>query len=87
VSDPDGPANTTRATASANVVIRGLAAFGHFWWDFLVGDTPELFVATLVVIGLALALHRQRVVSILVVLAAVLVVLGLSVWRGRKQMK
>jgi hypothetical protein len=22
-----------------------------FWWDFLVGDTPELFVAALVIIG------------------------------------
>jgi hypothetical protein len=29
-------------------LVRG---FGRFWWDFLVGDTPELFVAALVIIG------------------------------------
>jgi hypothetical protein len=87
VSDPDQHAGESRRARAPNPVVRGLAVFGHFWWDFLVGDTPELFVATLVVIGLAVVLHRQRVVSILVLLAAVLIVLGLSIWRGRKQLK
>jgi hypothetical protein len=27
-------------------VWRLVRAFGHFWWDFLVGDTPELALAT-----------------------------------------
>jgi hypothetical protein len=31
--------------------VRLLRGFGMFWWDFLVGDTPELFVAALVIIG------------------------------------
>jgi hypothetical protein len=31
--------------------LRLLRGFGMFWWDFLVGDTPELFVAALVIIG------------------------------------
>ena len=26
---------------SAPVVVRWAAAFGRFWWDFLIGDTPE----------------------------------------------
>ena len=26
--------------------------FAMFWWDFLVGDTPEITVAVLVVLGL-----------------------------------
>jgi hypothetical protein len=33
------------------LVIRLIKGFGMFWWDFLVGDTPELFVAALVIIG------------------------------------
>lgn len=33
------------------LVVRLLRGFGLFWWDFLVGDTPELFVAALVIIG------------------------------------
>ena len=67
-----------------NVVTRSVVAFGRFWWEFLVGDTPELFVATLIVIGLAVALHHHTIVAIVVVLAAVLGCLGLSTWRGRK---
>ncbi len=30
---------------------RLVKGFGRFWWDFLVGDTPELFVAALMIIG------------------------------------
>ncbi|MFZ0170336.1 MAG: hypothetical protein WAL04_01515 [Acidimicrobiales bacterium] len=68
----------------SNIVVRSVAAFGRFWWDFLIGDTPELFVATLVVIGLAEALRHERVLGIVVVLVAVVGCLGLSTWRGRK---
>jgi hypothetical protein len=35
------------------LVVRLIKGFGVFWWDFLVGDTPELFVAVLVIIGVA----------------------------------
>lgn len=61
------------------------SAFGRFWWDFLVGDTPELFVATLLVIGLAIALHRVEALAIVVVLVAAVGSLGLSTWRGRRR--
>jgi hypothetical protein len=76
--------NTSGDERRANVVTRSIAAVGHFWWDFLVGDTPELFLATLVVIGLAIVLHRHGVVAIFVVLAAVVGFLSVSTWRGRK---
>ncbi len=33
------------------VAVEWLSAFGRFWWDFLIGDTPELFVGALAVIG------------------------------------
>ena len=32
-------------------VWRGLRALGLFWWDFLVGDTPEIAVAVVVILG------------------------------------
>lgn len=66
-------------------VARAITAFGRFWWDFLVGDTPELFLATLAVIGLAFALHHYQAAGVAVVLVAVLTFLGLSTWRGRKR--
>ena len=43
--------------------MRVAVAFGHFWWEFLVGDTPELFVGVLIVLGvvaLACTDHRLR---------------------------
>ena len=33
------------------MVARLLKAFGLFWWDFLVGDTPEIAVAVVVILG------------------------------------
>ncbi len=41
------------------LVVRLLKGFAMFWWDFLVGDTPELFVAALVIIG-AVSLISER---------------------------
>jgi hypothetical protein len=67
-----------------NALVRGLTAFGRFWWDFLVGDTPELFLAVLVVIAVAFGLHRSTVVGAVVTIGCVLVFLGLSTWRGRR---
>ena len=64
---------------------RYAGAFGRFWWEFLVGETPELFLATLALIALALLLHRTRVLAIVLVLAAAVVSLGLSTWRGRRR--
>jgi hypothetical protein len=37
---------------------RLLKGFGQFWWDFLVGDTPELFVAALTIIGVTALLSE-----------------------------
>ena len=39
-------------TRLADLVIRAVKGFGRFWWDFLVGDTPELFIAVIVIEGI-----------------------------------
>lgn len=39
--------------------LRWLIAFGMFWWDFLVGDTPEITVAILVVLGVVAVLTKE----------------------------
>ena len=38
-------------TAGGRAARRWLVAFGRFWWEFLIGDTPELFVGGVAVIG------------------------------------
>jgi hypothetical protein len=66
--------------------LRWLKAFGRFWWDFLVGDTPELFIAMLVILGVTALLAKAVSTTAAWVTLPVLVVAGLviSVWRGRK---
>jgi len=66
--------------------VRWLKSFGRFWWDFLVGDTPELFVAMLVILGVTLLLAKAVSTTAAWVVMPVLVVaaLVLSVLRGRR---
>lgn len=62
---------------------RGLRAFGRFWWDFLVGDTPELFVVTLVVVGIAFALSGLHLLPVIVIPGLVALAVVVSAARGR----
>ena len=65
-----------------------LAAFGRFWWDFLVGDTPELFVGAVAVIGVvAVVCLRPGLRQPAAFLAPVLVagVLTVSVWSAARR--
>ena len=39
-------AGPTGSGGTVTAVTRAIRAFGLFWWDFLVGDTPELALAT-----------------------------------------
>jgi hypothetical protein len=64
-----------------------LASFGRFWWEFLVGDTPELLVGTVVAVGLvALIAHHATSHGVTVVVLPVLVIMMLatSVARARR---
>jgi uncharacterized membrane protein HdeD (DUF308 family) len=67
------------------LVARWARAFGHFWWDFLVGDTPELFVATLVIVLAAVLLgHHHDGGYVLLPLLAIAFLIS-SVYRGRQK--
>jgi hypothetical protein len=37
--------------AAGAAVARALRAFGRFWWEFFVGDTPELFVGVVAILA------------------------------------
>ncbi len=63
---------------------RALAAFGRFWWDFIVGDTPEVAVGVAVIVALAWWLAaRATTIAFVLVPAAVVALLVGSTWRGR----
>ena len=63
---------------------RGLTAFGRFWWEFLVGDTPELLAATAVVIAVALVFGHHRTAGFVVVPVITSAALALSILRARR---
>jgi hypothetical protein len=68
------------------VVGRWVRAFGHFWWDFLVGDTPELALATGAIVGLAFLLAGgNRIVGAILLPLVAAAFLFLSTYRGRKR--
>lgn len=64
---------------------RLLRAFGSFWWDFLVGDTPEVLLSALLLVALAFVLSDHRVAATLVLPVAAAALLVASAWRGRRQ--
>ena len=64
---------------------RLLVAFGSFWWEFLIGENPDAFFGTLVVIGAALLLRHDRAAAIIVVPLLTLTILVASAYRGRKR--
>ncbi len=71
----------------SNLAVRLVRGFAMFWWDFLVGDTPELFVGALVIIAVVALLseaghHNAAAVVALPVLA--IVALALSVFRAQR---
>ncbi|MGH9105851.1 MAG: hypothetical protein ACRDZX_08455 [Acidimicrobiales bacterium] len=75
------------APAPEALMRRWLKAFGAFWWDFLVGDSPELLIGVLVAIGVVILLVRASGLNAAAVAAfpvLVAVLLGVSVYMARR---
>jgi len=66
---------------SKSILWRILRGFGMFWWDFLVGDTPELFVSTVFILAITAVIsevgHQHS--GAVVVFLPVLVVASLAI--------
>jgi hypothetical protein len=63
---------------------RAAHSFGAFWWDFLVGDSPETAVVVVVVVVAALLLRHHGVIAIVVLPLLAIAGLLVSVHRGRR---
>jgi hypothetical protein len=64
-----------------------LSAFGKFWWDFLVGDTPEITVVVIVILGIIALLSEVAHLNVLAYLALpafAVAALIISVARARR---
>ena len=62
--------------------MKWLAAFGHFWWDFVIGDDWLVAVLVAVAIGATAALAAAGVAAWWLLPLAVLLVLWLSLRRA-----
>lgn len=60
-----------------------LAAFGRFWWDFLIGENPDAFIGTVAIVVAALLLRHERAALVTVLPLLALACLGISTFRGR----
>lgn len=74
----------------SSLPLRVLKGFAMFWWDFLVGDTPELFLAVLFTIGAIALLKAQghaNTVAQVALPALAITALSLSLWRASKSQR
>ena len=62
-----------------------IAAFGRFWWDFVVGDDWLAAVGVVVAIGATAALAAENVAAWWLLPPAVFVVLYVSLRRAIRQ--
>lgn len=68
--------------------MRYVRAFGAFWYDFLIGDRPELFLGSIVVLGLVwIAINMSLSPTVAGGLLTVLILLlaGLSIWSATRR--
>ncbi len=73
------------ARGALHLAGRLVVGFGRFWWDFLIGETPELFVGVVAVVSLVALLcldHRLRTLAAVILPLLVMAVLGASVWKA-----
>jgi hypothetical protein len=67
-----------------NRLRRATRSSGAFWREFLIGDTPELFVTVIIIVAAALLLRHHRGTAVIVLPAMAIVSLLASAWRGRR---
>jgi hypothetical protein len=74
-------------TPSPPVFRRYASAFGRFWVEFLIGDTPELLVGGVVAVGIvAVLVHHgvARAVTVACLPVLVVALLGASIRRAQR---
>ena len=76
------------ASSDRSMIWRLLSGFGRFWWDFLVGDTPEITVAVIVIVGVVALLRDVAHVNALayftlVVLSVVTLTISAAIARRK----
>jgi len=64
--------------------VKQLRAFGHFWWDFVVGDDWRIAVGVAAGLGVSALLAGQGLAAWWVLPATVAIVLAVSLRRATR---
>jgi hypothetical protein len=67
--------------------VRWVKGFGRFWWDFLIGDTPEITVAVVILVGAVALLSNVAHVNMVAYVALPLLVIATLVLSMRAARK
>ena len=62
-----------------------IKGFLLFWQDFLVGDSPELAVGVLIILGAAYLLRKSGDWDVAAVVALALILMIITVWRKTRE--
>jgi hypothetical protein len=62
-----------------------LKGFGLFWQDFLVGDSPELALGVLIILGVAYLLRNHGIWDVVAITALALILMVVTVWRKTRE--
>ena len=65
-------------------MIRGLKAFGAFWYDFVVGDDWRVAVGVVIALAVTAAVSQTTYATWWIVPLAVVVLLPYSLWRAAR---
>jgi hypothetical protein len=77
-------------TRAVSWLTRAVTGFGRFWWDFLVGDTPEVTIAVVLALGVVALVSEVGNLNVLAYIALpvlVIATLAITVARARSRMK
>jgi hypothetical protein len=62
-----------------------IKGFFLFWKDFLVGDSPELALGVLIILGTAHLLRHSAVLDVIVIVVLALILMIITVWRKTRE--
>ena len=67
------------------LIWKGIWGFVLFWVDFVIGDSPEIAIGVVIILGLAFIIRRSELAAAIGIPATVVLLLGFSVWHGRNR--
>ena len=70
---------------TGSAVWRAVKSFFSFWKDFLVGDSPVLFLGVVIILVVAYLLRSQPYLAPVTAIVLVLILIAFTVWQKTRK--